>query len=108
MIHVLCASAREGNAVLVFLLSYVFLQINVPSICSLNTPQLILSTPSGRSLCSECKDQKGNTLLHIAARAGMLEVIKCMLEWKQEIKCNVENDEGKTPMYLATEKGHHE
>ena len=78
----------------------------MPSICSLNTSQLILSTPSGRSLCSECKDQEGNTLLHIAARVGMLGVIKCMLEWKQEIKCNMENGEGKTPMYLAVEKGH--
>ena len=98
-----CASAHEAIQYLCFC----FVQINVSSICFLNTPQLILSTPSGRSMCSECKDQEKNTPLHIAARAGMLEVIKCMLEWK-EIKCNMENNEGKTPMYLAAEKGHHE
>ena len=74
---------------------------------SLNTHQLILSTPSGRSLCSESKDQEGNALLHIAACGGLTGVIKLMLEWKHEIKCDVKNAEGKTPMHLAVENGHH-
>ena len=80
----------------------------MPSICSLNTPQLILSTPSGRTLCSECKDQEGNTLLHIAARTGLLGIIKFMLEWKHEIKCDATNGNGKTPLHLAAESGQHE
>ena len=74
---------------------------------SLNTHQLILSTLSGRRLCSESKDQEGNALLHIAAWDGITEVIELMLEKKHGIKCDVKNADGKTPMHLAAEKGHH-
>ena len=74
---------------------------------SLNTHQLILSTLSGRSLCSESKDHNGNAVLHIAARDGITGIIELLLEWKHEIKYDVRNAEGKTPMHLAAENGHH-
>ena len=47
-------------------------------------------------------------MLHIAARAGTTRVIEHILEWRQEIKCDVGNTEGKTPMHLAAENGYQE
>lgn len=46
-------------------------------------------------------------MLHVAASAGIIEVIKLILECKDEIKCDVINAEGKTPMHVAAENGHH-
>ena len=47
-------------------------------------------------------------MLHVAASAGTAKVIEHILEWKNEVKCDVKNNEGKTPMHLAAENGHHE
>ena len=68
----------------------------------------MLRTAPGRRLFSECKNQEGNTVLHIAASTGTTGVIEHVLEWKNEIKCDVKNNEGKTPMHLAAENGHYE
>ena len=46
-------------------------------------------------------------MLHVAAGAGTIEVIELILERKDEIKCSVINTEGKTPMHMAAENGHH-
>ena len=47
-------------------------------------------------------------MLHIAASGGIIEIIKLMFEWKEDIKCDVKNGEGKTPMHFAAENGQHE
>ena len=47
-------------------------------------------------------------MLHIAASAGRTRVIKVIIESKCDIKCDVQNAKGQTPLHLAAENGYHE
>ena len=52
-------------------------------------------------------DKFGDTIMHVAARDGQLEIIEYLLEnTKTKKLMSRENQEGKTPLKLATENGH--
>ncbi|WP_369800005.1 ankyrin repeat domain-containing protein [Wolbachia endosymbiont of Ctenocephalides felis wCfeT] len=49
------------------------------------------------------KDEKGNTILHLAAEYASGETIKLLIEKGADI--NAKNDKGETPLHRAAHKG---
>ena len=51
-------------------------------------------------------DSQKNSVLHVTARENDLSAMTVLLEHK--VESYIKNVEGKTPMHLAAEMGHHE
>ena len=66
---------------------------------------LINDTEYGSSLCKST-DRHNNGVLHVTARENDLAAMAVLMEHR--VKSNVKNKDGKTPMHLAAEEGHHE
>lgn len=66
---------------------------------------LIKDTEYGSSLCKSTDTHK-NGVLHVTARENDLAAMAVLM--KHKVKSNVKNKDGKTPMHLAAEEGHHE
>ena len=66
---------------------------------------LITDTEYGKSLCQSTDSHK-NGVLHVTARENDLAAMAVLM--KHRVKSNVKNMDGKTPMHLAAEEGHHE
>lgn len=63
--------------------------------------QFLLSQPGVR-----LEDKSGNTLLHLAAPRGLLNISRLILEIKkEEIDVNSTNADGNTPLHLAAKNG---
>ncbi|KAL2679330.1 hypothetical protein Neosp_010103 [[Neocosmospora] mangrovei] len=63
--------------------------------------QFLLGHPDVR-----LKDRRGNTLLHVAAREGHIEIFRQILDIKkEEIDVNSTNQDEDTPLHLAADKG---
>lgn len=54
---------------------------------------------------SETTDGSGNTPLHVAARDGNQGAVSVFLKLK--VRANVVNNNSKTPIHLAAERGQH-
>ena len=66
---------------------------------------LITDTEYGKSLCQSTDSHK-NGVFHVTARENDLAAMAVLME--HGVKSNVKNMDGKTPMHLAAEEGHHE
>ena len=64
--------------------------------------QLLLN--NGADVRVRVRNRNRNTLLHIAAAGGHLEVVRKLLNLNAEV--NSRNDHGSTPLFLASENGH--
>ena len=53
---------------------------------------------------SACVDNEGRTVLYVAARDGLLEVVRLLQA--QGAKVDAPNKDGYTPLYIAAQKGH--
>ena len=51
-------------------------------------------------------DSYGNSVLHVTARENDLSAMTVLMEL--QVKSDIKNVDGKTPMHLAAEKGHQE
>ena len=49
-------------------------------------------------------DSQRNSVLHIASRKNDLSAMTVLTE--HSVESNIKNEDGKTPMHLAAEKGH--
>ena len=58
-------------------------------------PKLVKSTDSYK-----------NSVMHVAARDNDISAMTVLMEL--QVKSDIKNVDGKTPMHLAAEKGHHE
>jgi len=54
----------------------------------------------------ESTDNCKNRILHIAARENDLSVLQVLVA--EQVESYIKNTDGKTPMHLAAENGHHE
>ncbi|GES62717.1 ankyrin repeat protein [Aspergillus terreus] len=52
-------------------------------------------------------DQMGNTILHAAAAIGEVDTVRALIE-TAKISVDIENDNGETPLYMASQAGHAE
>ena len=66
---------------------------------------LIMDTEYGTSLCKSTDSHK-NSVFHVTARENDLEAMAVLM--KHGMRSYVKNMDGKTPMHLAAEEGHHE
>ena len=66
---------------------------------------LITDSKWGTKLIKSIDSQK-NSVLHVTAMKNDISAMAVLMEHK--IEGNIKNIDGKTPMHLAAEKGHHE
>ena len=66
---------------------------------------LITDSKWGTKLIKSTDSQK-NSVLHVTAMKNDISAMAVLMEHK--IEGNIKNIDGKTPMHLAAEKGHHE
>ncbi|XP_067391506.1 cyclin-dependent kinase 4 inhibitor C [Emydura macquarii macquarii] len=52
----------------------------------------------------DLKDSTGFAVIHDAARAGFLDTLQTLLEFKADV--NIEDNEGNLPLHLAAKEGH--
>ncbi|XP_012631624.1 cyclin-dependent kinase 4 inhibitor C [Microcebus murinus] len=52
----------------------------------------------------DLKDRTGFAVIHDAARAGFLDTLQTLLEFKADV--NIEDNEGNLPLHLAAKEGH--
>ena len=70
--------------------------------------EIILKNMDNKNKNPEAPLHHGNTPLHFAAKNGNLDVYNLIIKYtKGLININPKNSEGKTPLNLACEKGHH-
>ena len=77
----------------------------IPLNLSFNMQFLITDTEWGSKLIRSTDSQK-NRVLHVTARENDLSAMTVLMEHK--VESYITNVDGKTPMHLAAEKGHHE
>ena len=66
---------------------------------------LITDSKWGSKLIKSTDSQK-NSVLHVTARENDLSAMAVLMEHK--VESYIKNVDGKTPMHLAAEMGHHE
>ncbi|XP_074355485.1 uncharacterized protein LOC141695129 [Apium graveolens] len=73
---------------------------NLPSSSANNQTNCFLS------FIGQATDQMGNTALHLAVLNGNVAIVKLLIEADPNDSLHVQNNEGKTPIYIAAEKGY--
>jgi len=54
------------------------------------------------------KDNQGNTLLMLAAKKGLLDMVKMLLSKSKHVDVNAENDEGDTALSFSVQEDHYD
>jgi len=96
-------AAYQGSVSIVALMSYSIMRANdgfVPS--SWNSEQPIVSLQD----FVDARDLYGQTPLHLASIRGKAEVVQYLLHDLGSLSFDVKDNKGKTPLDLATKKGH--
>ena len=66
---------------------------------------LVADSKWGSRLVKSTDSQK-NSVLHVTARENDLSAMAVLMEHK--VESHIKNLDGKTPMHLSAERGHHE
>ena len=68
--------------------------------------QFLIADSKWGSKLIKSTDSKQNSVLHVTALENDLSALAILMEHK--IESYIKNVDGKTPMHLSAEKGHHE
>ena len=74
-------------------------------LCYIFIAQFMISDSVWGNKLSETTDESGDTPLHVAARDGNQGAVSVFLKLK--VRANIVNNNSKTPIHLAAERGQH-